>query len=102
MEFLFLERQSSAAIHKRLKNVYGDNTLNESIVRRWARRIKGGETAKGKAVLTDQPRSGRHAHAVFNINLKRTDELIKRDRKIAATELSEALDISRGKADFGQ
>ena len=102
MEFLFLERQSSAAIHKRLKNVYGDNTLNESIVRRWARRIKGGETAKGKAVLTDQPRSGRPAHAVFNINLKRTVELINRDRKIAATELSEALDISRGKADFGQ
>lgn len=98
IEFLVLEGESAAAIHKRLKNVYGDHTLDVSNVRRWASRIKGGETAKGEAVLTDQPRSGRPAHAVSDMNLKSTDELIKENRRITITEISEALDISRGSA----
>ena len=99
IEFLVLEGESAAAIHNRLKNVYGDKTIDVSNVRRWVRRIKGSDSDKGEAVLGDQPRSGRPAHAVSDSNLKSTDELIKQDRRITITEISEALDISRGSAD---
>jgi len=99
IEVLVLEGERTAAIHNRLKNVYGDNTLDVSNVRRWVRRIKGSDSAKGEALLVDQPRSGRPAHAVPDINLKHTDELIKQNRKIRITEINEALDISRGSTD---
>ena len=48
-------------IHERLKNVYGDATVNVSTVRGWVRRCK---EAEGQRRLADETRSGRPATAV--------------------------------------
>ena len=47
-------------IHERLKNVYGDATVDVSTVRRWVRRCK---EAEGQTRLADKTRSGRPATA---------------------------------------
>jgi hypothetical protein len=63
-----------------LKNVYGDNAVDESTVSRWVSWIAGSE--KGQAELSDAPRSGRQTTAVTPALLQRADELIRKDRRI--------------------
>ena len=43
IEFLTAEGEMPIRIHERLKNVYGDATVDVSTVRRWARRCKEAE-----------------------------------------------------------
>ena len=40
IEFLTAEGEMPIRVHKRLKNVYGDATVDVSTVRRWVRRCK--------------------------------------------------------------
>ena len=39
IEFLLAENQDISDIHRRLQNVYGDQTVDKSTVSRWARRV---------------------------------------------------------------
>jgi hypothetical protein len=55
IEFLTVEEETMGNIHRRLKNVYGDCTVDKSTVRRWAKRVKSSE--RGNADLDDEPRS---------------------------------------------
>ena len=43
IEFLTAEGEMPIRIHERLKNVYGDTTVDVSTVRRWVRRCKEAE-----------------------------------------------------------
>ena len=43
IEFLTAEGEMPIRMHERLKNVYGDATLDVSTVRRWVRRCKEAE-----------------------------------------------------------
>ena len=56
-EFLSAENIMPAAIHRRLKAVYGEDTVNRTTVNHWA--IKFCECEPGCANIVDQPRSGR-------------------------------------------
>ena len=56
IEFLTAEGKMPIRIHERLKNVYGDATVDVSTVRRWVRRCK---EAEGQTRLADETRSGR-------------------------------------------
>jgi len=56
-EFLSAENVTPAEIHCRLQAVYGENTVNRTIVNRWT--IKFRECEPGRANIVDQPRSGR-------------------------------------------
>ena len=62
IEFLAAEGEMPIRIHERLKNVYGDATVDVSTVRRWVRRSK---EAEGQTRLTDETRSGRPAGDCF-------------------------------------
>jgi hypothetical protein len=56
-EFLSAENVTPAKIHRRLQAVYGENTINRTILNVWA--IKFRECESGRANIVDQPRSGR-------------------------------------------
>jgi hypothetical protein len=94
IEFPVVEKESVTKIHRRLKNVYGDNAVDKSTVSRWASRITGSE--KGQAELTDAPRSGRPTTAVTPLLLQRADELIRKDRLITTRKLATELSASKG------
>jgi len=56
-EFLSSENVEPAEIHRHLQAVYGENTVNRTILNRWA--IKFRECEPGRANIIDQRRSGR-------------------------------------------
>ena len=55
--FLSAENVTPAEIHRRLQDVYGENTVNRTTVTRWA--IKFRECEPGHANIVDQSHSGR-------------------------------------------
>ena len=51
IEFLTAEGEMPIRIHERLKNVYGDATVDVSTVRRWVRRCKEGKRPCGSGSI---------------------------------------------------
>ena len=98
IEFLVSEGESPLNISKRLDNVFKNDAIDYSTVKRWVQRFKGGEEEMGKASVSDRPRSGRPASAVNPASLARADALIKADRRVTVDEIATALDISHGSA----
>ena len=62
IEFLTAGGEMPIRIHERLKNVYGEATVDVSTVRRWVHRYK---EAEGQTRLVDETRSGRPAGDCF-------------------------------------
>jgi hypothetical protein len=56
IELLTVEEETVRDIHKRLKNVCGDCTVDRSTVGRWAKRVRSSESRNAK--LDGEPRSG--------------------------------------------
>jgi transposase len=75
-------------IHRRLLNVYGDQTVDVSTVRRCVARFSSGDSD-----VKDKPRSGRPCTAVTPQNEERLDQLIRANRLITARELCTELNI---------
>jgi len=75
IEFLTAEKVLPIEIHRRMQAVYGDQCVDVSTVRRWARRFKGGEL--GQADLSDKTRSGRPVTASDQLQQDRVEELIR-------------------------
>jgi len=59
IEFLHVEKIAPYDIHRCLLNVYGDQTVDVSTVRRWVVRFSSGDSD-----VKDKPRSGRPCTAV--------------------------------------
>ena len=59
IEFLHAEKIAPNDIHRCLLNVYGDQTVDVSTVRRWVARFSSGDSD-----VKDKPRSGRSCTAV--------------------------------------
>ena len=83
IEFLHAEKIAPKDIHRRLVNVYGDQTVDVSTVRRWVARFSSGDSD-----VKDKPRSGRPCTAVTPRNGERLDldepgQTINSDRYIA-------------------
>lgn len=87
IEFLTKEGCRPSDIHRRLQNVYGDDTIDKSNVHRWMKKFKEGETS-----IEDKPRSGRPSTATTDTNRQRVDELIRADRRVTIRELAAQLD----------
>ena len=68
IEFLHAEKIAPKDIHRRLVNVYGDQTVDVSTVRRWVARFSSGDSD-----MKDKPRSGRPCTAVTPRNEERLD-----------------------------
>lgn len=93
IEFLTAEGETPIRIHERLKNVYGDATVDVSTVRRWVRRCN---EAAGQTPLADEKRSGRPVTAVTPCNIQRVDEIIRGDRRVTTGELCRITSLSKG------
>ena len=65
-EFLHAEKIAPNDIHRRLLNVYGDQTVDVSTVRRWVARFSSGDSD-----VKYKPRSGRPCTAVTPRNEER-------------------------------
>ena len=57
IQFLTMEKVPPIEIHRQMQDVYGDQCVDVSRVRRWVRRFKDGEM--GQADLSDKTRSRR-------------------------------------------
>jgi transposase len=82
IEFLMKEGCRLSNIHRRLQNVYRDDTTDRSNVHRWMK-FKERETG-----IEDKPRSGRPSTATTDTNCQRTDELICTERRVTLCELA--------------
>jgi hypothetical protein len=89
IEFLHAEKIAPNVIHRRLLNVYGDQTVDVSTVRRWVARFSSGDSD-----VKDKPRSGRPCTALTPRNEERLDQLICANRWITTSELFTELNIS--------
>ncbi|UYV68193.1 hypothetical protein LAZ67_5003332 [Cordylochernes scorpioides] len=82
----FLEMEGASEIHKGLKNVYKEATIDISNVRRWMKGFLSGETS-----LDDKPRRGRPSTNPENED--KVDVLIRHDRRITFRELCNILNV---------
>ncbi|KAJ4435786.1 hypothetical protein ANN_18405 [Periplaneta americana] len=81
-----LKQKTIENIHRRLQHVYGDQAVDRSTISRWVSRVS--TTQRGKARLSDLPRSGRPHTAVTPETVERTDRFtyIKLRESIAIVE----------------
>jgi transposase len=70
--FLTEDGSSQIEIYRRLRNVHGDDSINVSSIRRWARRFERGEKE-----ISGRPRSGRPAMATTMETTEKVDALIR-------------------------
>ena len=101
IEFLVAEEDTSLKIHNQLKNVYKDNNIDYSNVKRWVQRFKkstANHEEMDKASIAEKPRSGRPSTSVNPDNKTYADELIRTDRRITVEELASKLAVSIGSA----
>ena len=70
--------------HERLKNVYGDATVDASTVRRWFRRFK---EAEGQTRLADEKRSGKAGRRLLFTGLEYMPLLKGRPKRWKRTEI---------------
>ena len=86
IEFLHVEKIAPSDIHRRLLNVYGDQTVDVSTVRQWVACFSSGDSD-----VQDKPRSGRPCTSVTPRNEERHDQLLRAKRRITrelCTELN--------------
>ena len=88
IEFLHAEKIAPNDIHRRLLNVYGDQTVDVSTVRRWVVRFSSGDSD-----VKDKPCSGGSCTAVKPRNEERLDQLIHVNRQITTREPCTELNI---------
>ena len=95
-EFLLAEGETPVNIHTRLQNVYKENTLNYSNVRRWVCGLN--DEKVGTASAADKIRSGRPSSSVIPANKAKAGALIREDRRTTLDELAEKVGVSHGSA----
>ena len=88
IEFLTKEGCSPCDIHRRLQNVYGDDTIDKSNVLRWMKKFEVEKTS-----IEDKPRSGRPSTATTDNNRQRVDQLIRACTRVTIPELAAQLDV---------
>lgn len=93
IEFLTAENVNPSDIYRRLKPVYGDETVDRTTVNRWAIKFRVSEA--GKANIEDKPRSGRPVSVTDAKHQKEVDELIQSNRRITQKCIGRRMDISK-------
>jgi len=88
IEFLHAEKIAPNDIHRHLLNVYGDQTVDVSTMRRWVARF-----SSGNSDVKDKPHSRRPCTAVTPRNEERLDQLIRANQQIMTREPCMELNI---------
>ncbi|KAG5316476.1 GVQW3 protein, partial [Acromyrmex insinuator] len=97
IEFLVAEGCEPKEIHARLKNVYGDETIDISNVRRWvvnAKKVNSG-SLKISDLSSRSDLSGRPKTAVTDGNVQKIDDLIHENRRITQHKIARIVGISK-------
>lgn len=83
IKFLNARNVRPCDIHRQLKEVYGDNVMDESSVRRWCRNFN-----LGRGNTHDDERSGRPS-VITDQLLSSVNEFVRNDRRVTIDEISE-------------
>jgi transposase len=90
VEFLYCENETMGNIHKRFRNVYGDDAVDRSTVSRWAHTFSG---ESGHANIRDSPRTGSSHTAQTPDNVQRVNDMVLEDKRVTLKEMSIELGI---------
>lgn len=80
IEFLLLEEECAANIHRWLVNIYEKAALYVNTIKRWVCRVNGNPRVKGITDVSDRSSCDRAAAAVNEDKVKEVDTFIKSDR----------------------
>ena len=98
IEFLTAENVNPTDIHRRLKAVYGNKTVDRSTVSRWVSKCK--LTDPGKMNILDKHRDGRPVTVTDEKHRIQVDELIKNDRRITQNRIADIVGMSQERVGF--
>ena len=82
IRFLTAKNTKPIDIHRQISEVYGENAMGESMVRKWVRMFK-----EGRENVHDEPRSGRPS-LVSDDLINKVDIKVKEDRRFTLSSLS--------------
>ena len=94
IEFLTLEKITPQEIHRRMLNVYHEDSPSYATVKRWA-----SECHRGRRSLEDDPRSGRPVDATSDENVNAVESMIKDDRRVTVREIAHTLGVGLATVD---
>ncbi|XP_025410784.1 uncharacterized protein LOC112683831 [Sipha flava] len=95
IEFLITENVNPTDIHRHLKAVYGNKTVDRSTVSHWVSKCKLDDP--GKMNILDKHRDGRPVTVTDEKHRIQVDELIKNDRRITQNRIA---DMSQERVEF--
>ncbi|KAL4126372.1 hypothetical protein QTP88_010594 [Uroleucon formosanum] len=98
IEFLTAENVNPTDIHRRLKAVYGNKTVDRSTVSRWVSKYK--LTDPGKINILDKHGDGRPVTVMDEKHRIQVDELIKNDRQITQNRIADIVGMSQERVGF--
>ena len=91
MKFCLKPQKSAKETHEMLKLVYGDAAVTMKTVYKWFERFRNGCES-----VEDEERSGRPSTSKTQENVERVSEMIRSNRRLTITDISEDLNISYG------
>jgi [histone H3]-lysine36 N-dimethyltransferase SETMAR len=92
IEFLLKTGDNNALlIHKKLMEVYKDDCMDISNVRRWLRHFRSGETS-----IFDQSRSGRPKNVLTDQNFAKLGKMIIDNRSLTTYDIMQRLNCGKG------
>ena len=91
MYYDYCQGKSFQECFQSLKHCFGDQSPSKATVFRWFRQFMS-----GARTLEDDDRCGRLATTVTTENVSRVESLIKKDPKLACTEIQDIMKISSG------
>jgi transposase len=77
IKFLVKKGIPATEIHQRIQRAYGSVCMGSSIVQRWVKHFKDGNTS-----IEDETRSGRPQIVSTECNKERVDQIIQDDRHV--------------------
>jgi len=91
MKFSFKPQKRATETHEMLKLVYGNTAVTIKSVYKWFERFRNGYES-----VEDEERSGRPSTSKTKENVERVSEMIRSNRRLTITEISEYLNICYG------
>ena len=93
IEFLTAEGCSAANIYDRMKSVFGNMCISDSVVGKWVRYFRGEDPTETS--VCDLYHPGRHLSASDTVHQEAVDCMIRSDRRVKQTVIANEVGISK-------